>query len=131
MLLSGARSTWRSSDQKHTGDRSSVQTREHGTVRRRVAKRSPPAYARNLLPSSLISRALQGDVTTIDLVVGYSKTNTSPILKLFRSRIDDLIARVSKNATQSSLHPDFTQELPRKLLPSGPQEAPHHLCEKR
>ena len=55
-----------------------------------------PAYARNLLPSSLISRPLQGEVPTIDLVVGYSKTNTSPILKLFLSRIDDLIARVSK-----------------------------------
>jgi LysR family hca operon transcriptional activator len=58
-----------------------------------------PAYARNLLPSSLISRPLQGDdAPTIDLVVGYSKTNTSPILKLFLSRIDDLIARVSKKA---------------------------------
>jgi LysR family transcriptional regulator, hca operon transcriptional activator len=55
-----------------------------------------PAYARNLLPSSLTSRPLQGEVPTIDLVVGYSKTNTSPILKLFLSRIDDLIARVSK-----------------------------------
>ena len=55
-----------------------------------------PAYARNLLPSSLTSRPLQGDVPTIDLVVGYSKTNTSPILKLFLSRTDDLIARVSK-----------------------------------
>jgi LysR family hca operon transcriptional activator len=55
-----------------------------------------PAYARNLLPSSLIIRPLQGDVPTIELVVGYSKTNTSPILKLFLSRIDDLIARVAK-----------------------------------
>jgi LysR family transcriptional regulator, hca operon transcriptional activator len=55
-----------------------------------------PAYARNLLPSSLISRPLQGDVPMIELVVGYSKTNTSAILKLFLSRIDDLIARVSK-----------------------------------
>ncbi len=55
-----------------------------------------PAYAQNLLPSSLISRPLQGDVPTIDLVVGYSTMNTSPILKLFLSRIDDLIARVSK-----------------------------------
>jgi LysR family hca operon transcriptional activator len=55
-----------------------------------------PAYARNLLPSSLTSRPLQGDAPTIDLVVGYSKTNTSPILKLFLSRIDDLTARVSK-----------------------------------
>jgi LysR family transcriptional regulator, hca operon transcriptional activator len=55
-----------------------------------------PAYAQNLLPWSVISRPLQGDVPTIDLVVGYSKMNTSPILKLFLSRIDDLIARVSK-----------------------------------
>ena len=55
-----------------------------------------PAYARNLLPASLTSRPLQGEVPTIDLVVGYSKTNTSPILKVFLSRIDDLIARVSK-----------------------------------
>jgi LysR family hca operon transcriptional activator len=55
-----------------------------------------PAYAQNLLPRSLISRPLQGDVPTIDLVVGYSTMNTSPILKLFLSRIDDLIARVSK-----------------------------------
>jgi LysR family hca operon transcriptional activator len=49
-----------------------------------------PAYARNLLPSSLTSRPLRRDVPTIDLVVGYSKTNTSPILKLFLWRIDDL-----------------------------------------
>ena len=54
-----------------------------------------PAYAQNVLPRSLVSRPLRGDVPTIDLVVGYSKTNTSPILKLFLSRIDDLIARVS------------------------------------
>jgi hypothetical protein len=37
-----------------------------------------------------------GCVPTIDLVVGYSKTNTSPILKLLLSRIDDLIARVAE-----------------------------------
>jgi LysR family transcriptional regulator, hca operon transcriptional activator len=55
-----------------------------------------PAYARNLLPPSLTSRPLQGDAPTIDLVVGYNRMNTSPILKLFLSRIDDLIARVSK-----------------------------------
>jgi len=54
-----------------------------------------PAYAKNLLPGSVISRPLLGDVPTVDLVVGYSKTNMSPVLKLFLSRIDDLIARVS------------------------------------
>jgi LysR family transcriptional regulator, hca operon transcriptional activator len=54
-----------------------------------------PAYAQNFLPWSVISRPLAGDVPTIDLVAGYNKANTSPILNLFLSRIDDLIARVS------------------------------------
>ncbi len=56
-----------------------------------------PAYAQNFLPWSVISRPLGGEVPTIDLVVGYNKANTSPILKLFLSRIDDLIARVSSH----------------------------------
>ena len=34
----------------------------------------------------------------IDLVIGYNKTNTSPILKLFLSRIDDLTTRTSGKA---------------------------------
>src|SRR5436853_5987754 len=38
-----------------------------------------PAYAQNLLPRSVTSRPLLGDVPTIDLGVGYRKTNTSPI----------------------------------------------------
>ena len=55
-----------------------------------------PAYAQNFLPWSVISRPLAGDVPTIDLVIGYSNSNTSRILKLFLSRTDDLIARVSQ-----------------------------------
>jgi LysR family hca operon transcriptional activator len=55
-----------------------------------------PAYARNFLPWSVISRPILGDAPTIDLVLGYNKANTSPILKLFLSRVDELIARVSK-----------------------------------
>lgn len=54
-----------------------------------------PAYAQNFLPWSVISRPLGGEVPTIDLVVGYNKTNTSPTLKLFLSGIDDLIARIT------------------------------------
>src|SRR5437899_6204547 len=49
-----------------------------------------PAYAKNLLPPSVVSRPLVGEAPTIDLAVGYSKANTSPILKLFLSRIEDL-----------------------------------------
>ena len=37
---------------------------------------------------------LEGEAPTIDLAVGYSKANTSPILKLFLSRIDDLTAPI-------------------------------------
>jgi LysR family hca operon transcriptional activator len=44
----------------------------------------------------VVSRPLQGAAPTIDLVLGYHKANKSPLLKLFLSRVDDLIARVSK-----------------------------------
>jgi LysR family hca operon transcriptional activator len=44
-----------------------------------------PEYANNLLPWSVVSRPLEGDTPTIDLVIGYSKSNTSPVLKLFLS----------------------------------------------
>jgi LysR family hca operon transcriptional activator len=57
-----------------------------------------PAYAENFLPRSLTSRPLQGDVPTIELVVGYNKENDSPILKLLLSRLDELVASVSRKA---------------------------------
>jgi LysR family transcriptional regulator, hca operon transcriptional activator len=49
-----------------------------------------PAYAKNLLPWSVVSRPLEGETPTIDLAVGYSKANASPILKLFLSRLEEL-----------------------------------------
>jgi LysR family hca operon transcriptional activator len=49
-----------------------------------------PAYAKHLLPSSVVSRPVAGDTPTIDIAVGYSKSNPSPILKLFLSRLDGL-----------------------------------------
>jgi LysR family hca operon transcriptional activator len=52
-----------------------------------------PQYAENFLPGSLTSRPLAGDPPTIDLVIGYKRTNTSPTLRLFLSRVDDLISR--------------------------------------
>jgi LysR family hca operon transcriptional activator len=54
-----------------------------------------PAYAQNFLPSSVTSRPLKGYTPTVDLVVGYKKSNQSPILKLLLSRLDQLVARVS------------------------------------
>ena len=52
-----------------------------------------PAYAKNLLPWSVVSRPLKGEAPTIEVAVGYSKANTSPVLKLFLSRMDALIDR--------------------------------------
>jgi LysR family hca operon transcriptional activator len=51
-----------------------------------------PAYAKNVLPWSVVSRPLEGEPPTIDLAVGYSKANSSPILKLFLSRLEELRA---------------------------------------
>src|SRR5271170_6548505 len=57
-----------------------------------------PAYATNFLPSSLTSRPLKGETPTVELVLGYKKSNHSPILMLLLSRLDELVARVSKKA---------------------------------
>lgn len=55
-----------------------------------------PIYALNFLPWSVTSRPLTGDVPTVDLVLGYHKANRSPLLRLFLSKVDEMIARVSK-----------------------------------
>jgi LysR family hca operon transcriptional activator len=57
-----------------------------------------PAYSKNLLPPSVVSRPLEGEAPTIDLAVGYSKSNTSPILKLFLSRLEELRAHARKKS---------------------------------
>jgi LysR family transcriptional regulator, hca operon transcriptional activator len=55
-----------------------------------------PAYARNFLTRSVTSRPLKGATPTVDLVFGYKKSNESSILKLLLTRLDELVARVSK-----------------------------------
>jgi LysR family transcriptional regulator, hca operon transcriptional activator len=55
-----------------------------------------PAYAQNFLTQSVTSRPLKGKAPTVDLVLGYRKSNKSPILKVLLSRLDELVARVSK-----------------------------------
>jgi LysR family transcriptional regulator, hca operon transcriptional activator len=57
-----------------------------------------PAYAQNFLPSSVTSRPLKGEAPTVDLVLGYKKSNQSPILKLLLSKVDELVARASGKA---------------------------------
>lgn len=54
-----------------------------------------PAYTQGFLPASLVSRPILGAAPTIDLVIGYHEANTAPLLRLFLSRMDDLIARVA------------------------------------
>jgi LysR family hca operon transcriptional activator len=55
-----------------------------------------PAYAKNFLPRSVTSRPLKGESPTVDLVLGYKKSNQSPVLELLLSRLDELVERVSK-----------------------------------
>jgi LysR family transcriptional regulator, hca operon transcriptional activator len=54
-----------------------------------------PAYAKNFLTWSVTSRPVSGAGPAIDLVIGYNKINKSPVLKLFLSRVEDLITRVA------------------------------------
>ena len=49
-----------------------------------------PLYARNLLPPSVVSRPLAGVAPMIDLSLGYSEDNKSPLLKTIVSRIGEL-----------------------------------------
>jgi LysR family transcriptional regulator, hca operon transcriptional activator len=60
-----------------------------------------PEFARNFLTWSVTSRPLAGDAPTIDLVLGYHKANTSPLLKTFLSRVADMIGHVSKNTERA------------------------------
>ena len=53
-----------------------------------------PLYVRLMLPPAVVIRPLQGEVPTIDLVLGYNRSNTSALLKRFLSRADELVASV-------------------------------------
>jgi LysR family transcriptional regulator, hca operon transcriptional activator len=55
-----------------------------------------PIYVKLMLPASVVIRPLGGDVPTIELVLGYSRSNTSALLKRFLARVDQLIERVAK-----------------------------------
>ena len=49
-----------------------------------------PISIEDYLPPSIVSRRLEGEQPTVDLMIGYRKENPSPILKTFLSRIDGL-----------------------------------------
>ncbi|NEI74158.1 LysR family transcriptional regulator [Rhizobium lusitanum] len=48
-----------------------------------------PAYAENFLSWSVVSRPLKGESPTIDLMLGYNNLNTSPLLRLFLTRMEN------------------------------------------
>jgi LysR family hca operon transcriptional activator len=60
-----------------------------------------PAYAQNFLPSSVTSRPLKGGTPTVDLVLGYRKSNQSPILKILLSRLDELVAHAANKTDKT------------------------------
>jgi LysR family transcriptional regulator, hca operon transcriptional activator len=70
----------------------SLVTSEHGVA-------LLPISIEDYLPSSIVSRRMTGEQPTVDLMIGYRKANTSPILKTFLSRFDLLQARVSDRST--------------------------------
>lgn len=51
-----------------------------------------PQYVRNALIPTVVARPLSGIAPTIDLMMGYAKTNPSPLLRRFVARADELIA---------------------------------------
>jgi LysR family hca operon transcriptional activator len=55
-----------------------------------------PLYAQNLLSPSVVLRRLKGNAPTIDLVMGYSRSNTSPLLKRLLARSDELVKKVAQ-----------------------------------
>jgi LysR family hca operon transcriptional activator len=60
-----------------------------------------PLYVRHALIPSVVARPLRGEVPTIGLMMGYSKSNTSPLLKRFLHRADELVSHVSQEEAYS------------------------------
>jgi LysR family hca operon transcriptional activator len=54
-----------------------------------------PRYIERVLSSSVVLRPLRGDPPTIDLVLGYNRSNTSRLLKRIIERSDELIEAVN------------------------------------
>ncbi len=55
-----------------------------------------PAYAKNFLPWSVISKPIKGDAPTIDLSLGWHTANNAPLLNIFLARAEELVGRVGK-----------------------------------
>lgn len=57
-----------------------------------------PLYAQNMLTPNVVARALDGVPPTIDLTLGYNDANSSPLLRRFLSRADELVGNVQNQS---------------------------------
>jgi LysR family hca operon transcriptional activator len=57
-----------------------------------------PLYAQNMLTPNVVARALEGEPPTIDLTLGYNDSNSSPLLRRFLSRSEELVANVQNQS---------------------------------
>lgn len=55
-----------------------------------------PWYVQNMLTRAVVARPLQGEPPTIDLVMGYNKTNNAPLLKRLLARSEELVDLVGQ-----------------------------------
>ncbi|AZO71794.1 MAG: LysR family transcriptional regulator [Mesorhizobium sp.] len=57
-----------------------------------------PLYAQNMLAPNVVARALEGEPPTVDLTLGYSEANSSPLLRRLLSRADELVESVQNQS---------------------------------
>jgi LysR family transcriptional regulator, hca operon transcriptional activator len=55
-----------------------------------------PFYVTNILIPSVVARPLAGEPLTVDLMIGWSKSNTSPLLKRFVDRSEELATGIGQ-----------------------------------
>jgi LysR family hca operon transcriptional activator len=58
-----------------------------------------PVSIEDVLPPGVVSRPLSGEQPTIDLMVGYRRDNDSPILHVFLTKLDELLAQMGPGPT--------------------------------
>jgi LysR family hca operon transcriptional activator len=58
-----------------------------------------PASIEDVLPPGVVSRPLSGEQPTIDLMVGYRRDNDSPILRVFLSKLEELLTQIGPGPT--------------------------------
>jgi len=76
-----------------------------------------PSYVQNALIPSVVARPLHGEVPTIDLVMGYNKSNTSPLLKKLLQWADEHASRESSVVARPLNNAESTARVVRRGKP--------------